>query len=51
MNILWFRRGLRLHDNPALLTAIENSKKFLAIFIIDTKFQGNYYSFIFNIWG
>ena len=35
MNVLWFRRGLRLHDNPALLSAIEKSKKFAAVFIFD----------------
>jgi cryptochrome len=35
MNLLWFRRGLRLHDNPALLSALENSKKFAAVFIFD----------------
>lgn len=27
MSIVWFRRGLRLHDNPALLAAIEQSRK------------------------
>jgi cryptochrome len=25
-SILWFRHGLRLHDNPALLAAIDNFK-------------------------
>ena len=35
MNLLWFRRGLRLHDNPALLSALKNSNKFAAVFIFD----------------
>jgi cryptochrome len=25
-SVLWFRHGLRLHDNPALLSAIDNTK-------------------------
>jgi deoxyribodipyrimidine photolyase len=40
MNVLWFRRGLRIHDNPALLSALENSKDFIALFVFDTTFQG-----------
>ncbi|XP_046642554.1 cryptochrome-1-like isoform X1 [Daphnia pulicaria] len=39
MNVLWFRRGLRIHDNPALLSALENSKDFIALFVFDTTFQ------------
>jgi len=35
MSILWFRRGLRLNDNLALLSAIENSKGFAAVYIFD----------------
>ena len=35
MNILWFRRGLRLHDSPALLSAVENSSTFAAVYIFD----------------
>jgi cryptochrome len=40
-SILWFRHGLRLHDNPALLEAIRNegglSKRvtFYPVFIFD----------------
>ena len=44
MNILWFRRGLRLHDNPALLSALENKKKFAAVYIFDP--PGIFLSFI-----
>ncbi|KAK8393075.1 hypothetical protein O3P69_013243 [Scylla paramamosain] len=41
----WFRHGLRLHDNPALLEALQDAKMFYAIFIFDgesagTKFTG-----------
>ena len=35
MSILWFRRGLRLHDNLALLSAIDKSKGFAAVYIFD----------------
>lgn len=34
-SILWFRHGLRLHDNPALLDAIKNGQKFYPIYIFD----------------
>lgn len=26
MNVVWFRRGLRFHDNPALISALENTR-------------------------
>lgn len=34
-SVLWFRRGLRLHDNPALLKALSIKKEFYPIFIFD----------------
>ena len=34
-NIMWFRRDLRLADNPALLTAIENADEIVPLFILD----------------
>jgi len=34
-NIIWFRRDLRLGDNPALLAAIENSDEIVPLFILD----------------
>ncbi len=34
----WFRKGLRLHDNPALLAALDGSKEFRPIFILDPHF-------------
>lgn len=33
--IFWFRRDLRLADNPALLQAIENGNETAAVFILD----------------
>jgi deoxyribodipyrimidine photo-lyase len=36
-NIFWFRRDLRLADNPALLAAIENSEELVAVYILDEK--------------
>lgn len=36
----WFRHGLRLHDNPALLDALEDAKTFYAIFIFDGESAG-----------
>ena len=34
-NIIWFRRDLRLGDNPALLAAIANSDELVPLFILD----------------
>ena len=33
--IFWFRRDLRLGDNPALLEAIANSDEIVPVFILD----------------
>lgn len=38
--IHWFRHGLRLHDNPALLEALEFSGDFYPIFIFDGEVAG-----------
>ncbi|XP_055380996.1 cryptochrome-1 [Condylostylus longicornis] len=44
ITVLWFRHGLRLHDNPALIDAINNCKlnnsKLLPIFIFDGETAG-----------
>lgn len=34
----WFRKGLRLHDNPALREGLENSTTFRCVFVIDPWF-------------
>lgn len=36
----WFRHGLRLHDNPALLEAIQDATAFYPIFIFDGESAG-----------
>ena len=36
-SILWFRRDLRLADNPALLVAIASSEEIVPVFILDNK--------------
>jgi len=36
MNIFWFRRDLRLHDNTALLKALSSGEPVLPVFIFDT---------------
>lgn len=39
--MLWFRHGLRLHDNPALLSALGNmSGPFFPMFIFDGETAG-----------
>ena len=36
-NIIWFRRDLRIADNPALLAALKSSDEVVALFIIDNE--------------
>jgi len=36
----WFRKGLRLHDNPSLREGLINAKTFRCIFILDPWFAG-----------
>ena len=38
--ILWFRRNLRLHDNPALCAAVESGRPILPIYVSDELDQG-----------
>ncbi|KAK2719727.1 cryptochrome-1-like [Artemia franciscana] len=37
----WFRKGLRLHDNPALKEGLKDAATFRCIFIIDPWFAGS----------
>ena len=37
----WFRKGLRLHDNPSLVDGIRASKTFRCIFVLDPWFAGS----------
>jgi cryptochrome len=36
--IMWFRKGLRLHDNPALLAATAGAQYVFPIFVLDPFF-------------
>ena len=36
----WFRKGLRLHDNPALKAAIEGAETYRCVYILDPWFAG-----------
>ena len=36
--IHWFRKGLRLHDNPALLEACRSARGTYPVFVLDPKF-------------
>ena len=35
VNLVWFRRDLRLSDNPALYDAAQNGKPIVPLFILD----------------
>ena len=37
-SIIWFRKGLRLHDNPALLAAAADADHLCPLFILDPWF-------------
>lgn len=36
----WFRKGLRLHDNPALRAALEGAQTYRCVYILDPWFAG-----------
>ncbi|WAQ94752.1 CRY1-like protein [Mya arenaria] len=46
--IHWFRHGLRLHDNPALLDAVEDCGELYPIFIFDGEVAVNLTYSLFN---
>ena len=37
-SLFWFRKGLRLHDNPSLWAAIKDAKSLYAVFVLDPWF-------------
>lgn len=37
-SLFWFRKGLRLHDNPSLWAAIKDAKHLYAVFVLDPWF-------------
>ncbi|KAK7491461.1 hypothetical protein BaRGS_00017290 [Batillaria attramentaria] len=50
-SIHWFRKGLRLHDNPALLAACENACQLYPVFFLDPYFvKGSSYHVGINRW-
>ncbi|XP_076467399.1 cryptochrome-1-like [Babylonia areolata] len=40
-SIHWFRKGLRLHDNPALVEAVTDSATYRCVYILDPWFAGS----------
>eukprot|EP00889_Picochlorum_renovo_P005776 jgi/Picre1/32806/NNA_008136.t1 len=38
-SIVWFRKGLRLHDNPALLEAAQDVDHLYPVFVLDPHFM------------
>ncbi|ESO84816.1 hypothetical protein LOTGIDRAFT_131547 [Lottia gigantea] len=40
-SIHWFRRGLRLHDNPALIEAVKGATTFRCVYILDPWFASS----------
>lgn len=39
-SVHWFRKGLRLHDNPALQEALNGADSLRCIYILDPWFAG-----------
>ncbi|KAG7483336.1 hypothetical protein JOB18_045863 [Solea senegalensis] len=39
--IHWFRKGLRLHDNPALVAALRDCKELYPVFLLDPYLHNN----------
>ena len=40
ISVMWFRRDLRLADNPALLEARANADEVVALFVLDDELLG-----------
>lgn len=49
-SIHWFRKGLRLHDNPALLESVQGVGTIRCVYIVDPWFAGTS-SLAINRWG
>ena len=48
VTVHWFRHGLRLHDNPALVHALKPGAHFYPIFIFDGQVAGESFETIFS---
>lgn len=40
-SVHWFRKGLRLHDNPALREALKGAATLRCVFVLDPWFAGS----------
>lgn len=40
-SVHWFRKGLRLHDNPALLAAVRGARSVRCVYILDPWFAAS----------
>lgn len=40
-SVHWFRKGLRLHDNPALLAAVRGARCVRCVYILDPWFAAS----------
>ena len=49
-SIYWFRKNLRLRDNPSLFNAIKDNDEIIFIYIIKIKNRGGKYFFRFVIY-
>lgn len=54
--VFWFRKGLRLHDNPALVAALEGCTTLYPVFCLDPWFVSsgkvgtNRMRFLLEVW-
>jgi len=49
VTIHWFRHGLRLHDNPALLDGLADGGDFYPVFIFDGEVAGKIVTFLAHL--
>ncbi|WMI64844.1 DASH family cryptochrome [Aestuariibaculum sp. YM273] len=46
ISLIWFKNNLRIHDNPSITKAINNSRKVIAVYCFDPRyFQINHFGF------
>ncbi|XP_033101802.1 cryptochrome-1-like [Anneissia japonica] len=49
-SVHWFRKGLRLHDNPSFLEGLKGAAEFRCVYILDPWFAGSYDNTGINRW-
>lgn len=47
LSVKWFRRGVRLHDNPALHATLQGCGRFAGIYIFDTFYNREFKFLVF----